>query len=129
MVLSSLARRGSFEVINLEVQGAHNYFVSPPDCEQAGALVHNDCFDNVRAANNLPRNARLTTDQADVFRRLAQHNGIDPRLAGQRLHAIKAAGGRGGADNVVFDFTGNVFSPETGELLGSLTQGGARFIP
>lgn len=32
------------------------------------------------------------------------------------------------ADNVVFDMTGNVFSPETGELLGSLTEGGAKLI-
>lgn len=60
--------------------------------------------------------------------RLASHNGIDPRLAGERLHEIKKAMGRGGADNVVFDLTGNIFSPETGAWLGSLTAGGAKRI-
>ncbi|MCK5940959.1 MAG: hypothetical protein KAI24_03225 [Planctomycetes bacterium] len=127
-VVSSRLRRGEFDVFNFEVEGEHNYFVSPPMSEEVGILVHNDCFDLVRKANNLPRNARLSTNEADIFARLAKHNGIDPKLAGSRLHDIKAAAGRGGADNVIFDFTGNVFSPQTGELLGSLTQGGARVI-
>jgi RHS repeat-associated protein len=82
----------------------------------------------VRAANNLPRSARLTVDEVAVFQHLAQHHGIDPRLASSRLHSLKSATARGGADNVVFDFTGNVFSPENGELLGSLTQGGASLV-
>jgi hypothetical protein len=43
-----------------------------------------------------------------------------------RLHEIKAATGRGPADDVVFDLTGNVYDPGTGELLGSLTAGGAK---
>jgi|JI8StandDraft_1071087.scaffolds.fasta_scaffold180962_3 hypothetical protein len=36
--------------------------------------------------------------------------------------------GRGGADNVVLDLTGNILSPEAGAWLGSLTAGGAKRI-
>jgi hypothetical protein len=67
-------------------------------------------------------------EEFDVPRRLAKENGINSKLAGARLHRIKSAAGRGGADNVIFDYSGNVFNPQTGELLGSLTQGGARVI-
>jgi len=35
-----------------------------------------------------------------------------------------SAAGRGGAANVLFDLTGNVYDPDTGERLGSLTQVG-----
>jgi hypothetical protein len=46
-------------------------------------------------------------------------------LASERLRRIKMAYSLGGADNVVFDRTGNVFDPRSGDLLGSLTEGGA----
>jgi hypothetical protein len=62
----------------------------------------------------------------DVFNHLEKYNGIDPNLAGKRLHEIKAAWGYGAADNLVVDFTGNVFDPKTGQYLGSLTRGGAK---
>jgi hypothetical protein len=39
---------------------------------------------------------------------------------------LKAAAGLGPADNVIFDWTGNVYNPFTMELIGSLTQGGGR---
>lgn len=109
-------------VHNIWVGGSHRYYVSELELD-----VHNDCFDTVRAANGLPRRARLTTNEADVFRHLSQHNGIDPRQAGQRLHTIKKAANRGAADIVVFDFTGNVFSPETGGMAGQ-PDSGARVI-
>jgi hypothetical protein len=41
-------------------------------------------------------------------------------------HKIKQENGLGGADNVILDYTGNVYSPKTLELLGSLTEGGAK---
>lgn len=47
-----------------------------------------------------------------------------PALASERLHAIKASAGLGAADNVVFDYGGNVYHPTTGEWLGGLTEGG-----
>ena len=70
------------------------------------------------------RNGTFTTDEAWVFRELERHHGISPKLAGFRLHAIKRAAGREGDANVVFDLTGNVYDPDSGEVLGSLTQGG-----
>jgi hypothetical protein len=84
----------------------------------------------VRDVHGLPKTAKLyTTDEAltdIVFPSLERYQGISPHLASERLHAIKEANGRGGADNVVVHISGDVYSPETGELLGSLTQGGAK---
>ena len=76
----------------------------------------------------LAKNARILTESSDVFKHLEKYNGIDPRLASDRLHEIKKASGRGGADNVIFDMTGNVYDPITKEWLGSLTQGGAQAV-
>ena len=70
-------------------------------------------------------NARTTTNAAEVFRRLERFHGIDPATASERLHQIKAATGRGPADNVIFDLTGNIYD-ELGNWIGSLTEGGAR---
>jgi hypothetical protein len=42
VVLASNTRHGDFEVFNLEVENAHNYFVSPSG-GGPGVLVHNDC--------------------------------------------------------------------------------------
>lgn len=67
---------------------------------------------------------RRTADAAEIFRRLANYHGIPEALSSDRLHAIKELWGRGAADNVLFDLTGNVFDPKTGEWLGSLTEGG-----
>lgn len=71
-----------------------------------------------------PDIGRRTRDVAEVFRRLDQYHGIPEHLASERLHALKDALGLGGADNLLFDLTGNVFDPLTGEWLGSLTEGG-----
>ncbi len=47
VVLASNTRRGDFEVFNLEVENAHNYFVSPSG-GGPGVLVHNSCsFQNL----------------------------------------------------------------------------------
>jgi len=71
----------------------------------------------------LPANARFIKDEDEVFKRLEKYHGIDSNTASKRLHDIKRSTGRGGADNVVFDLTGNVYDPNTGELLGTLTGG------
>jgi hypothetical protein len=39
---------------------------------------------------------------------------------------LKKIHGLGGADNVVFDFSGGVYNSLTNEFLGSLTTGGAK---
>ncbi len=65
-----------------------------------------------------------TNDERFVFRRLRKFHGIDPRLAGERLHEIKQRAGRAPDDDVLFDLTGNVFDPSTRAKLGSLTEGG-----
>jgi hypothetical protein len=71
---------------------------------------------------------KVTKSWKEITARLEKHHGIDPLLAKARLHVIKPGAGRGGEDNVVFDLTGNIYNPKTGELLGSLTQGGAKAI-
>lgn len=73
----------------------------------------------------LPSNARSTTNVSEIFRRLERYNGIDPRLASERLHQIKAVTGRGPDDNVLFDLSGGVYDPINRTWLGSLTEGGA----
>jgi hypothetical protein len=77
---------------------------------------------------DLPANARATGSFNEIARRLGKNHGIDRGTASQRLHKIKAAEGRGPADNVIFELTGNVYDPTTGAYLGSLTQGGARRV-
>lgn len=69
---------------------------------------------------------RFTTEVIYVYQNLAKHHGIEQHVAEERLHAIKRAAGRGPADNVVFDITGNVYDPATMERLGGLTEGGRR---
>ncbi|MEM1025990.1 MAG: Hint domain-containing protein [Myxococcota bacterium] len=115
--------RGVHRVYNLEVEGDHEYLVG-----EWGVRAHNNCFDVVRERMGLPKSARLTQDVDDVFSRPSKNHGIDPKLAGERLHDMKTANGLGGADNVVFDMTGNVFNPKTGELMGTLTEGGASLV-
>ena len=83
---------------------------------------------NANAVATLPKNARILTNETDVFKHLQKYNGIDPKLASERLHAIKKAANRGPADNVLFDMTGNVYDPVTKEWLGSMTYGGAKAI-
>lgn len=39
-----------------------------------------------------------------------------------------AASSLAGNENVVFDWTGNVYDSATGDLLGSLTEGGAKAV-
>jgi hypothetical protein len=73
----------------------------------------------------LPPHARRTSDVREVFRWLAKYHGIEAQTASDRLHLLKEAAGRGPADNVVFDLTGNVYDPDTLLGLGSLTEGGA----
>jgi RHS repeat-associated protein len=78
-----------------------------------------------RTTLHLPDNARIFHSSDDAFRHLQRNHGIEPRLASERLHKIKADHGLGGRD-VLIDRTGNVYHPVSKELLGSLTQGGAR---
>ena len=62
----------------------------------------------------------------EAFSHLREHHGIGEYLASERLHAIKARSGYSGDVNVRIDRTGNVYDPESLEVLGSLTEGGAR---
>jgi RHS repeat-associated protein len=105
------------DVYNIEVADYHTYFVA-----SVGVWVHNNCA--MDTGSDSGPQGHTTSDQDAVFKRLAQYHGIDEDLAGERLHAIKNQVDIGGR-NVVFDWTGNVYNPFTGENLGSLTQGGA----
>jgi hypothetical protein len=81
-------------------------------------------------ADHLPANARsLPPAEAsadELFRRLERFHGINPYLASDRLHELKKKLGFSPDDNVIFDFTGNVYDPGSLERLGSLCEGGAR---
>lgn len=69
---------------------------------------------------------RTTTDFEAIANHLNKFCGISPELTSKRLHKLKMVYGLGGADNVTFDFSGGVYNSSTGELLGSLTAGGAK---
>ncbi|KZM74615.1 hypothetical protein AWN90_21265 [Nocardia terpenica] len=99
------------DAYNLQIARLHTYFAGT-----GHVLVHNSC-------SELPSNARSTSSFDEIANRLSRYHGIDRNTASDRLHAIKAAHGRGGADNVLFDMSGNVYDPATREWLGSLTQG------
>jgi RHS repeat-associated protein len=69
-----------------------------------------------------PSRARYTSDENSVFQHLESYHGIPRHVSSDRLHRIKQSAGRGPADNVLFDYTGNVYDPSTLEWLGSLTS-------
>ena len=48
-----------------------------------------------------------------VFNHLEKYHGVDRFIASEQLHAIKQATGRGGRDNLIFDWTGGVYDPIT----------------
>ena len=73
----------------------------------------------------LPADAKVVTSFPEIARRLADNHGIDPVLASDRLHAIKQRARLGRNEDVIFDRTGGVYDAMTGELLGSLTEGGS----
>jgi RHS repeat-associated protein len=77
-------------------------------------------LDSVRT---LAANARTTTDPQEVYRRLERFHGVNANVASERLHKIKKAAGLRGADNLIFDLTGNVYD-QSGVWIGSLTQRG-----
>jgi len=76
----------------------------------------------------LPKRARVFKEWDEAAAHLQRHHGINPHAASERLHGIKASPsiGRGPADNILIDRTGNVYDPITRAWLGSLTEGGAR---
>ncbi|HVC98912.1 MAG TPA: hypothetical protein VND64_34925 [Pirellulales bacterium] len=74
----------------------------------------------------LPRHAKRLDSAGELYARLERFHGIDPELASERLHEVKEEQGYGAADNVIFDFTGNLYDPESLEWIGSLTEGGAK---
>jgi hypothetical protein len=84
-------------------------------------------------ANRLPQHAkRFSADESSArvaFARLKRFHGIDEELASERLHAIKKRLGYAPNDNVILDFTGNVYDPHTLDWIGSLTEGGAKQCP
>jgi len=73
------------------------------------------------STRELPRNARSTSNEEEIFRRLERYHGVDRNIASERLHEIKLNAGRGPNDNVLFDMTGNVYDPATREWIGSMT--------
>ena len=60
--------------------------------------------------------------QRDAFKHLEKYHGVNEALSGERLHNIKKSAGLGGADNVIFGRTGDVYNAKTGEHIGNLTS-------
>ena len=58
--------------------------------------------------------------QGDAFKHLAKYHGVSETQASDRLHKIKKAAGLGGADDVIFGRTGDVYNASTGEHIGNL---------
>jgi len=82
--------------------------------------------DVAKVSLKLPKAAKVLNKFDDVAKHLKKYNGIDPKLASKRLHQIKKANNLGGADNVIFTKSGDIYSQKTKELIGSLTEGGAK---
>ncbi len=65
---------------------------------------------------------------AKVFKHLEEYHGIDRHSASDYLHKLKGKTGRGGADNVLLDWTGNIYdpigvdNPATRKCIGRLTD-------
>jgi hypothetical protein len=97
-------------------------------CDAGDESSIKNVFKNARHFGAIVSEARTTRDVDLVFRHLEKYHGIDPRLASERLHQIKARNGLPGNADLIFDMTGNVYSPNTLESLGSLTEEGAKII-
>jgi len=67
---------------------------------------------------------RQTDDFDLVAEHLKEHHKIDKQTASDRLHDIKQDYGLRGDENVILDYTGNVFFPTGLDPIGSLTIGG-----
>jgi hypothetical protein len=67
---------------------------------------------------------RTTTNFEAIAIHLNRFCGISRELSSKRLHKLKETYSLGGADNVIFDFSGGVYNG--GELIGSLTVGSAK---
>ena len=65
------------KVCNLEIEDSHTYYVSADE-----VLGHNEC-------EVLPKNARRTSDEDEIFRRLEKYHGVDEHTASDLLHEIK----------------------------------------
>jgi hypothetical protein len=59
---------------------------------------------------------------AQAYKHLEKFHGLDPTVASNRLHKIKAQAGLGATDDVAIGRTGDVYNALTGERLGSLTD-------
>ena len=69
---------------------------------------------------------RTTTNFEAIAIHLNKFCGISRELSSKRLHRLKEIYSLGGADNVIFDFSGGVYNSITEELLGSLTAGSSK---
>jgi hypothetical protein len=90
----------SADVFNINVLGAHNYYVS-----EGRFLVHNAC--------RFWKGNKLTKWVADQL-------GIDRRKLGDAIEKIKKSAGRGGADNITIDLNNGNVLDEIGEVLGNV---------
>jgi hypothetical protein len=57
-----------------------------------------------------------------AFRHLERFCGLEPKVASNRLHKIKARAQLSATDDVIIGRTGDVYNATTGEHLGSLTD-------
>lgn len=101
---------------NLQISTIHTYYAGTTP-----VLVHNSC-DNIadlpaRAARN------ITEDPGYAYQRLNLNHGVTREEFGNQIHAIKRANGLPGDFNLGFGPTGDVWNPQSGELIGRIAHG------
>jgi RHS repeat-associated protein len=116
-IVQIFPRQGSEQVHNLEVMNEHVYRVT-----DVGILAHNMCAKiNIHPSIlGNPFTGKLAPYQA--YKHLKDHHGIDPNVASVRLHNINERNQMNANDDVAIGRTGDVYDPNTGEWLGSLTN-------
>jgi len=102
---------------NLQIDQVHTYYAGTTP-----VLVHNSC-DNIA---DLPVGARrnITENSDYAYQRLNVNHGVTRTEFGDQIHAIKRTNGLPGDFNLGFGPTGDVWNPQTGDLLGRITHGG-----
>jgi hypothetical protein len=88
-----------------------------------GAEAVQTLFDSGEEPKPIPGNPfRGKSAPQRAYDHLERNHGLDPHVAGRRLHNIKDRAGLGATDDVVIGRTGDVYDARTGDRIGSLTD-------
>jgi RHS repeat-associated protein len=86
-----------------------------------GAIAVSNTFTAIVNSGRDGSSNKPNKNTTNDFDRAVRELGVDKNKASEALHDAKRCSGRGGKDNVLFDLAnGDIISPETGEIIGSL---------